>query len=66
MTDNNLFSTEHIELVGIILMPTALGIGYLIWQQAQMAMKVDTIWDWWSNHADQGHNIVMKQKENKK
>lgn len=60
MTEPNLFTTEHIELVGIILIPIITGIGYLIYQQAQLALKVETMWAWWSNHANKGRNIVMK------
>jgi hypothetical protein len=58
MTDANLFSAEHIELVGMILIPLGGGIIYLIWQSAQMKLKVDLMFDWFTNH---GHDITGYQ-----
>jgi hypothetical protein len=55
MIDSNLFSTEHIELAGMVLFPLGTGIGWLIWQQAQMALKVNLMFDWFVND---GHEIT--------
>jgi hypothetical protein len=51
MAEPTFFSLEHIELFGIIVMPLGSGIMYLIWQQAQMTLKVNTMWRWFSNDA---------------
>ena len=59
MTDTNLFSTEHIELVGMILFPLGTGLGYLIWQQAQMTLKVDLMFQWFVN---EGHELTGGDK----
>jgi hypothetical protein len=48
--DSGLFSIEHIELVGMVLFPLGIGMGYLVWQQAQMALKVDMMFLWFTNH----------------
>lgn len=59
MTEPSLFSTEHIELVGMILFPLGTGLGYLIWSQAQMALKVNLMFDWFVND---GHEITGGDK----
>lgn len=52
----------HIGIAASIVIPLGSGIGYLIWQQAQMAVKVEAMWGWWSNHANEGRNVVMKDE----
>lgn len=44
-------SWTHVGIIASILVPLGSGIGYLIWQQAQMALKVNTVWAWFSNDA---------------
>lgn len=41
----------HIGIAASIVIPLGSGIGYLIWQQAQMAVKVEAMWTWYSNDA---------------
>lgn len=63
--DTTLLTTEHIELIGIIVMPIMSGIGYLIWKLSQVAFKVDTMWEWLSNHQGQ-HGLLdlLEEKRN--
>jgi hypothetical protein len=51
MTDTSLFSPEHVQLLGLIVLPLSSGILYIIWQTAQMKLKVDQMWSWYSNDA---------------
>ena len=37
-------------MIGGIVCPLGSGIGYLIWQQAQLNLKVDILWGWYTNH----------------
>jgi hypothetical protein len=55
MTEPSLFSAEHIELVGMIVIPLGSGILYLIWNQAQNQLKLDLVWEWFTNH---GHELT--------
>jgi hypothetical protein len=55
MTDTSLFSPEHVQLLGLIVLPLGSGVGYLIWNQAQMKLKVDLMFEWFTNH---GHDIT--------
>jgi len=57
--ETSLFSTEHIELIGAILLPIGSGIIYLIWQSAQMKLKVDLMFSWFVND---GHEITGGDK----
>lgn len=60
-----LLSLEHVELVGMILIPMGSGIAYIIWQQAQLALKVDVLWEFFSNHQGMhGLNAMLEQKRN--
>lgn len=62
--DSTLLTTEHIELIGLVLIPIGMGIGYLIWQQAQMALKVDVIWTYFTNH--QGNTEMLEMLAEKR
>jgi hypothetical protein len=53
----------HIEIIAGIAIPLGSGILYVIWQQAQMALKVDLMFDWFSNH---GHDITGYQPGDEK
>jgi hypothetical protein len=59
---NGLFSPEHVQLIGLIVLPLGSGIGVLIWRQARMALKVDTMWGWYTNH---GSDITGYKKPDK-
>jgi hypothetical protein len=41
----------HIGIAAGIVIPLGSGIGYLIWQQAQLTTKVDLLWHWFTNDA---------------
>jgi hypothetical protein len=60
----SLLSTEHIELVGIILMPIGGALARLLWVQAQMALKVDLMWSHLTNHM--GAKELIKQRDAKR
>lgn len=52
--DNHLFSPEHVQLIGLIVLPLlgtlGSGIGWLIWKSAQNQLKIDYMWDAMTNH----------------
>ena len=52
-----LFNAEHIEMIGMILIPLGSGIGYLIWMFAQLTLKVDIMWEVLSNHMGMGEEM---------
>ena len=57
MSETHLFSTEHIELVGMILIPLGIGIARLIWVLSQLMLKVDIIWEMLGNHMGMGDEM---------
>ena len=70
MTEPKLFSPEHVQLIGLILIPVFLSlcgsmwyllkkISQLIWQIAQMSLKVDIMFSWFVN---EGHEITGGDK----
>jgi len=70
MIDTNLLSTEHIELVGMIVIPLGSGIVWMLKRQAreitlqaQNQLKLDLIWLWFTNH---GHDITGYQPGDEK
>ena len=49
----------HFEIIGGVGLPLGSGILYVIWQQAQMALKVDLMFEWFIND---GHEITGGDK----
>ena len=64
-----LFNTEHIEMIGMILIPLGGSIGYLIWMTAQLVLKVDIMWDVIGNHLgmqDELDKAVLRRRNGDK
>jgi len=40
----------HVGIVAGIVLPLGSGILWLIWNASQQTMKVNTMWDWFTNH----------------
>jgi len=49
---------EHIEIVAGIVIPLGSGILWLIVRQVQNQLKLDLMWDWFTNH---GHDVTGYQ-----
>jgi hypothetical protein len=46
-------SWARLEIVPSILIPLGSGIGWLIWKQSQNQLKLDLIWESFTNHGSQ-------------
>jgi hypothetical protein len=49
----------HIGIAAGIVIPLGSGLGYVIWQQAQLTLKVDVMFEWFTNG---GHEITGGDK----
>jgi len=45
----------HVGIAASIVLPLGSGLLYVIWQLSQMTLKLDLIWEWYTNH---GHEIT--------
>lgn len=52
------FTSTHLEIIGTILMPLGSGLAYLIWRTGQNQLKLDLMWEWFTNH---GHETTGYQ-----
>lgn len=57
-----MWTTDHIQLAiavwASVVVPLGSGIGWLIYKQAQRDLKIDMMWEWYTNH---GHDITGYQ-----